>query len=303
MKGCGLSALTKGMQAKKVERKDEDVVFEQEMRLCEDSARRRSKAYTNGSQVGVDKEKPRPDDIMVGSPLRVQDTCAFCKELRDLGAISTGNFYAMCSKAVCGEQTHAAIIVGAAESALEPKIKFARGIFMEFIKSILIWSPERTGVSRSTFRTANFHAMRAAIHKASFYMDNDDVAKAHDLVNTAEAETAKYVRMVMHTNKNAEERLLSPVAWCKAIIKFFGYFNKCEAELTLLVRHSVLKDKPTSKCKQSTDGTCQAPCVAVKSALPFKNNKCVYNKRLVDEIKADPGGFWSTRGCALSLYT
>jgi hypothetical protein len=305
IKGCGLSALTRGMQPKKVERKDEDVVFEQEMRLCEDSARRRSKAYTNGTPIVADNDegKMRPGDIMVGSPLRVQDTCAFCRELRDLGVISTGNFYTMCSKAVCGEQTHAPIIVSAAESALEPKIKFARGIFMEFIKSTLIWNPERTGVSRSTFRTANFHAMRVAINKASFYMDKGDISKAHDLVNAAEADTAKFVRMVMHTNKNAEESLLSPAAWCKVIITFLDFFHKCEAELTLLIRHSVLKDKQTPKCKQSTDGTCQAPCVAVKSALPFKRDKCVYNKRLVDEIKADPGGSWSTRGCALNLYT
>jgi hypothetical protein len=137
-------------------------------------------------------------------------------------------------------------------------------------------------------------------------MDAHDASKAHELVNSAELETAKFVRMVMHTNKNGEERLLSPAAWCKAIFTLIGYFNQCETTLAKLIRSSVIKEKRAAACKPNASGVCEAPCVEAKSALPFKMRPgkvtCMHNKILVDDIKADPAGFWSTRGCGLDLF-
>ena len=305
IRGCGLAALTKDMQEKKAERKDEDIAFEQEMLMCEQSARKRSEAYAKGTQVQGNEQKQRPGDH--SSPLLIRDTCGLCRDLREVGAISVGNFHAMCSKAICEQpDTHAALIVRPANTVYEPKIHFARGIFMEFVNDILFWPPLATHVQRSGFRTANFHAMRAGISRASHYMDAHDASRAHELVHSAELETAKFIRMVMHKNKNGEERLLSPAAWCKAIVTLVGYFNECETTLAKLIRSSVIKDKRAAACKPNASGVCEAPCVQKKSALPFKMHPgkvtCVHNKMLVDDIKADPAGFWSTRGCGLDLF-
>jgi hypothetical protein len=306
IKGCGLSALTKGMQERKIERKDEDMAFEQEMLMCEQSARKRSKAYAKDTQIRENEPEQRPADH--SSPLLIRDTCELCRDLREVDAISVGNFHAMCSKAICEQpDTHDALIVRTANTVYEPKIQFARGIFMEFINNILFWTSTGSNVSRTSFRTANFHSMRAGINRASPYMDAHDASKAHELVNSAELETAKFIRMIMHTNKNGEERLLSPASWCKAIVTFLGYFSKCETALAKLIRSSIIKDKQAALCKPNASGVCEAPCVQAKSAVPFKMMRpgkvtCVPNKMLVDDIKADPAGFWSTRGCGLDLF-
>jgi hypothetical protein len=305
LKGCGLSALTRDMQERKAERKDEDIAFEQEMLICEDSARKRSKAYAKATEVQETEQKQRPEDRP--SPVLIRDTCELCRDLREAGVISVGNLHAMCSKAICEQpDTHAALIVRPANTVYEPNIQFARGIFMEFVTEILFWPALGTNVHRSGLRTANIHSMRAGISRASPYMDAHDASKAHELVNSAELETAKFVRMVMHTNKNGEERLLSPAAWCKAIVTLIGYFNECETTIAKLIRSSVIKEKRAAACKPSASGVCEAPCVEAKSALPFKMRPgkvtCVHNKMLVDDIKADPAGFWSTRGCGLDLF-
>lgn len=302
LNGCGLAALIRNMEEKKVARKDEDVIFEQDVLICEDNALRKKKASA-GSSIEKSERKWEPSDGVDPSSPFLTDTCAFCAELRDSGAISTGDFYRFCSKDICGGKvyTHRSTM---ASFVMEPRINFARGIFMDFITSSLVTNPFFEGVQRTNLQVANFNAMRAAITRASPYMDEGDILEAHSLVKKAEEDTGRYVRMIMHTNKNGEERLLSPAAWCKAIMQFFGYFNKCETELIQIIRNSVTKERPTRKCKQNASGTCEAPCVAetqkLLGKLPGRSSvRCVYNKKLVDEMKENPGGLWSARGCGL----
>ena len=94
-------------------------------------------------------------------------------------------------------------------------------------------------------------------------------------------------------------------------MKFLGFFYKCETDLLQIIKHSVTKARPTPKCKQNAAG-CEPPCVAAEAIkLPgniaikipgHTNTKCVYNKKVVDEMKEDPGGLWSTRGCGLHYF-
>jgi hypothetical protein len=168
-----------------------------------------------------------------------------------------------------------------------------------------ITPPENRNVYRGSFRTASFISMRVAIRKASPYMDEADIRRSGALVDKREDDAAKLVREIMHTNNNGDEVLLTPAAWAKAIIRFLNCFNDCETELIRMMNDSVTKEKPAPACKKPVAGTCEAPCVAtnVASRLKFLGlqdvTRCVYNRALIDEVKADPGGIWSARGCGL----